>query len=635
MSKINQETVIITINRDSYRLSDFAAEYNLPELPDGILFEKLEKNKSYASNSELVEVIDDPRLIDWVRKAHDACLSKRFDRGLREVLSRDYYLINSDDHYALEEGSDQAIGCLHQILNNPQAQTIVRAKAAQMLNALGIDEGIDFLLSWVNSPDTGECASALEVIKDMVRDYWVGEHDYTWCLDPATSKKILELVASADSQISSFAAEICVLQEIPGIEEALQTVIAKGQGPIDTFADLLISEASKAESMELAMPLLLKEPLDGSTSVIKYGYENTLNHPNPAISKPFREAILKYLLKYKDKEPKGRDEKERWNQDLCCAADESVLPILEDILANSNDSVSRSKALEAIARLKPETAVKQALAEIPKEKPLSNTIEILRKYANESNLENIFALRYQNGDVELKGKIGAEDVLLLLHRFGTRGKDWLLNNRDKFSAEAFQAYRWAEWLSKDLTVDQLLTDMRLAGIIDQTPEELFQLVAALRRNSLSKTGWAADESLIYETLRQAGILTDVSGGYGLVPPDHESLIREYARNSNGRFRPECQIQIHPEIDRTGDYKAEDDDDDDDDPFWTVCFVYRERLYRFIAYYNGDYYSTLDVVHALNTALRLEGQPERYIRFLGCYLFADPDLFFPITERYAL
>lgn len=309
---------------------------------------------------------------------------------------------------------------------------------------------------------------------------------------------------------------------------------------------------------------------------------------------------------------------------MCQVADESVLPILQDIVQNTDNEASRLDALNAMARLRPEMAVQYILIKLKNKSPKYNELGILRKHANQSDLDSLYALLYP--DSKSERKLDTDDVHLLLERFGTRGKTWLLENRDRFSPNA---WTWAQWLIGDLKIEQLLGDMRAAGIVQQSPEELLSLVAARRYNSLSSKGWSSVPLLLEETLKEAGLCTEFDSECGQIPPDNALIMREFARHSNDRFQPECQIQLHADLDQVRG-----------NIFYTVCFIFLGRLYRFVAKYHGDYYSTSEVVCAMNTALRISGRPERYIGIDtesqdAEFIFADPHLFLPIAKRYHL
>jgi hypothetical protein len=114
-----------------------------------------------------------------------------------------------------------------------------------------------------------------------------------------------------------------------------------------------------------------------------------------------------------------------------------------------------------------------------------------------------------------------------------------------------------------------------------------------------------------------------------LPCHHEELIRDFADHSDGKFKPECPVQIW----------HRQSEGDLDSPY-TVQFLYRGLLYRFWAENYGDYYDVEAVARALNTALERNGQRERYLGLYtgdqcACLVFADPAAFVPVAEKYGL
>jgi HEAT repeat protein len=621
MSGSKQESLILLIGNRRYSFSELTLRHNLPNIPEGIIFANLSKPNIDPSNSSAVEVIDDPKVVDdpelisWVQKAYYVSLTERYWRGLAEVTSSSHYYLDSDEHYALEDYSVYAIDYLRRKLHDQKSQAFVKAKAAEMLAALGVDDGIDFLLTQIRSPEPTEQEAALERIREMVTDL-----DSTWQLDPSSKARILELTGSPDSHISTLAAKICLEQRVPGLEEALRVAIKNGHAALNTFARLLLQIATSSESLDLALPNLFQKSAGGYNAIMSDG-EALLHHANPNLRERFRESASNYILKHRE----PTNHKQEWISDLCCVAKECDLPLLENILQNSPDNISRSNVLVAIGRLRPEIAVKYVLAKMQKEKLGYEDIAILREHASEAELDDIFTARYQNKGFDARYKLSHEDVQFLLARFGARGQNWLSENENSFCPES---YTWAQWLINDLTLDQLLTDLHKASIFAQAPEELTELLAARRYNSLLSDGWQRTPLLLEETLREAGIVTAFDSNCGMIPPDNALLIRKFARNSNTRFQPECQIQLYEDLNAEHGKSY-------DAIFYTVCFIFLGRLYCFAAEYNGDYYNTSEVLRAMNTALRLAGYTERYIGIYDFYVFADPKLLLPIAESYFL
>jgi hypothetical protein len=190
------------------------------------------------------------------------------------------------------------------------------------------------------------------------------------------------------------------------------------------------------------------------------------------------------------------------------------------------------------------------------------------------------------------------------------------------------AREWVTWKLQGLDVRTALTELHAAQVIRRRPDELLAEMADWK----SKNEEALDTTqpaTLRHALGHAGLITHFDTETGFVPCHQEELIRDFAGNSDGRFRPECPIQIWH---RRGE-------EDFDSPY-TVQFIYRQRLYRFEAENYGDYYDVEAVVRAANTVLERNGQQERYIGLYtgdqcACFVFANPKAFVPIAQKYGI
>src|SRR5262249_43226763 len=155
------------------------------------------------------------------------------------------------------------------------------------------------------------------------------------------------------------------------------------EGPLEELAETLARLATKPESILAALPYLFQKRQKEYTSRIDYYFRDVIEHRNPAVSVPFRQAMQCYLLTYKGKDRLGQ----HWASDLASVADESVIPVLEEIVANAKDPVSRAYSLEALGRLQPERAVERVLAELRRQSPFEALFRILEKHVVEDDFE--------------------------------------------------------------------------------------------------------------------------------------------------------------------------------------------------------------------------------------------------------
>jgi hypothetical protein len=219
-----------------------------------------------------------------------------------------------------------------------------------------------------------------------------------------------------------------------------------------------------------------------------------------------------------------------------------------------------------------------------------------------------------------------EDARLLLDRFGKKGRELLLQKMDRLENHARE---WVNWKLEGLSVETAIAELYEAKVISQRPDDLLEQMKAAKRDDDDRPFDPTEPAALTRALVQAGIVTMFDTETGFVPCHHEELLSDFASNSAGKFNLESPIQIW----------RQQDEADYDGPY-LVHFIYRKRLYSFEAENYGDYYDVASVVRALNTALELNRQAQRYIGLYtgdqcACFVFADPNVFLPIARKYSL
>jgi hypothetical protein len=306
-------------------------------------------------------------------------------------------------------------------------------------------------------------------------------------------------------------------------------------------------------------------------------------------------------------------------------ADSTVIPVLDEIVEDAGDPVSRGYALEALARLEPERAVERVLVEIAECGSWRTLIDILREYATATDAERILSTLERTWQGDPDHRITIEAARLLFEKLGERGRAYLTAHSGQIEPDANQ---WIAWKTGGLNVRSALAELYAAGVIQQTPEDLLSRLDPQQQDSDERPD-LSDPATLSWALNQAGLATAFDTETGLVPCRHDYLIDAFAQGSGGGFAPEAAIQIWPR----------ECEDDYDSPYF-VQFVYRGRLYQFGAENHGDYYDVEAVVGALNAALEEAAQKERYIGLytggqIAHFFFADPTAFAPIAEKYAI
>jgi hypothetical protein len=550
------------------------------DLPEGIVYHAGRDPDAPRRVSQEVDVIDDARQIAWTRRAYKADVDHRFQGALEEVRNGEWVYLEFRD--AMQQRPEQAAKELTRIMQDERTPAKGRARAAEVLASLGKAEGVQFLVAALDSPSADLCAAAVEMLGDRR-----SKIDLT---QPAIAEQIIKLLSSPEPEVVKKAAHLCAWHKVPGAEKGLLAAIAKGQGSLEDLAETLARLATKPESVQAALPHLFHKRQKEYTSSIDYYFREVIDHPDVGVSQPLRQAMQRYLLTYKGKDRLGQ----HWAGDLASVADQTVIPVLEEIVAKAKDPVSRAHSLEALGRLQPERAVERLLAELKRQRPFDTLFRVLEKHVVEDDFERVRQVLYPSSGESKDRQLQSEEARLLLEKFGQCGRELLIQKMDKLEKHARE---WVTWKLQGLDVRTALAELHTAKVIRQKPDELLAKMAK-RKSENEKTLDTTQPATFLDALVYAGLITIFDTETGFVPCHHEELICDFAGNSDGRFSPACPIQIW----------HRQSEDDYDSPY-TVQFIYRDRLYRFEAENYGDYYDVEAVVRALNTALENNGQKQ--------------------------
>jgi hypothetical protein len=499
---------------------------------------------------------------------------------------------------------------------DPAAADEVPARAARTLMELGDRSGEDFLLDAVRTARGRRRAAALRMINDWNIERRVSLDD------PGRVRMILACLDDPDPEVVRAAETLCVAREIPGTEAKLVAMLKDGR--TKELHQLAGDLARVAESPEAVRVLAnaLRDPGQEINYWTGHNLQRLIEHPDPKIAEPVRAALLGRALDRFKKPPY-----EQWVvRDLALAADRTTIPVLEDIAAKVKDPIGRMYAVQALTRLEPEHALDRALAFARAEKGFSLATSMLERLATKENTDRIVDafLEIQRRD---RPPIDLGEARLLLGRLGPRGRKAVEESMDRLRPDA---RAWAVWKLNGLDLNATIDDLRAAGLTTMGRDDIL----AKMRKSRRAAGEAGeldltDPSGLGSALAWAGILTQFDTETDEIPCRHHELIMEFAENTGGRFDPECAVQAWHRKDQ----------EDIEGPY-TVRFLYKGRLYRFGAENRHDWYDVEAVVRALNFALATAGRPERFSGLetgdqTAAYVFADPEAFRPIAEKYGL
>ncbi len=567
-------------------------------------------------------VSDDPGQIAEVRKLRQQEEEAEFDGALK--LDGDFTLDRA--RKALERKKDRALAEVKRIMRDAAARDERRALAAGILILLGDRSGEDFLFEAVRDGRGPRRLPALQILSNWDLK---GKLDLT---DPDRARLILACLDDPDSEVVvRVAASPCVAWKIPGTEAKLVRLLRGGKLEAPEFIARDLAEVAESPgAINLALDTLnrhrLAELLPGTVADDGWTLgmmERRTSDPAARVSEPVRTAFLRYLLSYAGK-PRYDS---RVVRILARLADRTTIPVLEEIIANAREPVSRMAAMEALGRFDPERAVDRILDDARAEKTFYLAALTLRGLASEKNADRIIDAIL---DVEKRpGRtVSLEEARLLIDRLGPRGRQVVEESLGKMHP---LTRMWATWKLKGVNLDAAIDDLRAAGIITMSRDAILE---TMRRSTATYGDTEpidrCDSRGFEEALGAAGILTGFDTESGLVPCSYDELIMRFAENSRGGFDVECAVQT---------YKPESTKDKRDAPY-TVRFLYKGRLYRFGPEDRGDWYDVEAVDRAVNFALETAGRKERFLALLNAgqgaaFVFADPAVFRPIAAKYGL
>ena len=571
-------------------------------------------------------VSDDPEQIAEVRKLHEQEVDDLFQEALEEF--RKWPVLRMRDNRALKQPKDRARAEMKRIMTEDAAATDeLRARAARILLELGDRAGEDFLLDAVRNGGTSRRAAAL-----VAFDKW----DLRTRVDldpPDCAALILACLDDPDPDVVSAAAHLCSTRRIPGTEAKLARLLEDGRARNPTeIARELARVAESPEAVGVMLNYLLRDRPAEPDMWTYFYLERLIKHPNPDVSELVRTAFLRFLLGYKGK----LRYHERVVCDLGHVADRTTIPVLEDILANAKDLICRRHALDALARLDPEPARERVLEFIRAENCFEWMTSTLEGLASEQNADRIIDA-FLDSHQRNAYAISHDEAWLLIDRLGPRGRKVIEESLDKLE---WGAWRWAKWKFEGLSLDTALDDMKAAGIIKMSREEVLEPMRQFKKlaselstiykpDPLAINRFSLSEFLT--ALSEAGVLTlfDPMLLDTQTPPCyHHDLVMTFAGNSGGGFDPECAVQTWHQKNK-----------EDLDAPYTVRFLYKGRVYRFGAESCEGWYDVQAVHRAVTFALETAGRKERFIALdtggMDTFVFADPEAFGPFAAKYGL
>jgi hypothetical protein len=585
------------------------------KLPSGLIHAPDRPGDAPDRVNRKPEVSDDAREIAQVRKQFEQQVDALYAVALERVKKGEMPF--SEHLWALEQRKQRAVGELEQVLTSGQTTPDAGlARTAHTLIVLGDPEGERFLIECLRSRRPSSRKAALEMLRE-----WDIRPDFG---DPERAGLALSLIDDPDPEVAEAAVQLCAFRKIPGTEARLVALLQSGRARDPrSVARELAEVAESAEGIRVMLAFLLKDRPKRHEQWTGWRLERLIKSPDPKVAEPVRTAFRDFMLGYT-----GQD---RYDQsvvhDLAMVADTGMVPILEDIAARARDPVATLYAKQALARLRPDAAVKRLLQFIRPEGPYDMEVDALREFAAEKDADRIIAALLGDPRERRRRVISLSVTRLFLERLGARGRRTIQENMDGLEP---QARMWALWKLKGLTLSTALDDLHAAGVVAVASGPLLERMRQ-DQGFLDDHGPLdmSDPNTLIGAFSHAGILTTFDVETDELPCDHDRLILRFAENSRGEFTAECPVQAWHR-------KSEDDFDGP----YTVRFLYKGRLYRFGAENRGDWYDVEAVQRALNFALEQAGQRERFLALesdgqIASFVFANPEVFLPLADKYGL
>lgn len=574
------------------------------DLPPGVIYHPGRMPDAARRVPEGVEVLDDPEVIAWVRRAAATEMAGRYEAALERVRAGEWlYPEHQAGLAALRERSVPALAAL---MRDPSQTGPARARAAQALMDLGEEQGGEFLVEALSPADPQLCAAALERLNEFSSRVDLSR--------PEVAVRIVSLFSADDPEVLAKAAHLCAWKDVAGAEGPLRAAVERGAEPRQKLAECLAQRATMPESVQAALPNLFPEAGTEYRSTA-FLFARALAGPDPAVSGRLRAALRQHLLRY-DWPVRFN---QQWARDFVDAARAEDRPVLERILAEAEDPVSRAYALRALGRLHPEEAVARALDAVRREGPWSLLVDLLMEHAGEADYPAIVEAFFPGGKI----RMDLRTARLFQQRLGESGRRFL---QAHLCAMEAATRREIEERRDRLDLEGTVSALHAAGVLPGDPEPLLR---EIRRDMRPGEEEPEGADALLTVLTTAGRMSYFDTETGFVPCEHHDLIRDLARGSGGRFMPECAVQ----------FWLQDSEDDFDAPY-LLHFLHGSRAYRFYAENFGDYYDVASILEALNFALEQAGMPERYLMLesgdqCAQIVFADPRGFGPIAERCGL
>jgi len=581
-----------------------------------------------------IRVSDDPTFIATVRAAARRTAEDSEGMAIAQVKAGDYVDYRAWDR--LKEKPGEAWTAVRAVLDDPAATPAGKANAAIRLREFGDPAGEAYLVAALSDPSPVVRSAALEKL-------WTGDGDQVDMTTQDRRTLLLDLIDDPDPAVARNA-HLAALwwRQLPGAADRVAARVAAGTAPnLREWAVHLAGRAEAPSHVRIALPHVFPpDDADFASGWYPSDLQLTLAHSDPGVREPVRRGLLDYCLRFRD-----RRVEQGYVSTLALVADETTIPLLEEIADTADDPFAQTYALGAIARLRPAEAIDRILAHAAQAGRWTHHPEMLAKYATEADAGRVLATL---GPTALgQGDYSIEHLIrLCLSAFGEAGRLAVEGWLPKLSLRTRAV---AVWGLQRIDLRAALEAFAAAGLLPVPPDEVYEATRRLKEENEGRGSFdpTAPRSLT-EALSCVGIVVSFDAESDQLPSPHDELVMRFGRHSRGGFAPECAVQIPGEDepdDEEGEFDASPGDAADSDEFdpegpLRVQFIHAGRVYEFDPENFGDWYDVSAVAAAVNRAVADAGRSERFISIetggqSAEFVFADPARFLPVAGRFAV
>lgn len=530
----------------------------------------------------------------------------------RELLERpeDFRYDSIKVERLARQNSEVLLPAWKAILRSPQQPFERRLTVAKFLCGLKDDAGLDFLLNVLRdgtAPERGEALSEINSLTHFERPWLQRRADE---LHPLLLAQFDERLGAEQPNLIPQAAWACKCLKPPGAPEAARRLWHKELSPQArcSVAELLPKGAKTLDALRPLEAALQRPGLrEFDHGELLHGVAHFLDSPAPGVAQEASRMLRQYFpWERENLTREGAGASSWWYpiiEEVARRAGREGVPLLEAFLRSRLNASYRNIALRELASVLGPEALPLIEERLQGTKPAYGAISALGvAFKGTGDAAQVARLRELAARWPEDEEVAQSVAEALAAIGGPRAQDASCSGLPAGQLRPGQRAEMRAF-TRGTTPQQAWCRLAELGLVPPPTEDGLRLL--LEREEETHD-WSR------AVMGQAGLTVAFDAETGEVPCRHDLLIGYFAEGSGGLFLPEAVLQ------------QEQEDDDDCD----VQFIFRDRLYRFVARNCGDYYDTERTAAAINRALEDASLAQRFVDLdtgdqTACYLFGDP------------